>query len=421
MPRGRLRAQDPRRRAAPHLRGHAHRPAGHADLLQRQPAARREARRDRLPRVARGQPGLRRLRHGRPRARSARACSPGSSASARWSASRSGSPPTPPARRRTPAPRRPLRSRHDRSRAPHRAGARRAPTRIDRSRACPRTPGGPPTSTRRPRSAPSARSPAVRAVDVCVVLFVVSYFAFDIGDDHDTVGGLGASTVALGAALGLALLFIGIGLIQWARKLMGDHEIVEMRHPAVSSDEDRARRARRPHRRAPRSRASAAGRWSATRCSARSACSGSRPIVALRDLGPLPGRQPRATRSGRRACGSSATSLGTPIRPERPRVRRPGQRRARRDLRGRRGGRAAPRGRRPPGRQVQGRRDPGPDGARRRSPPARAARTGRSTASSATPRSAPTSAARSPSTSAPPTTCCARATSRRSTSPTRPR
>jgi ubiquinol-cytochrome c reductase iron-sulfur subunit len=35
------------------------------------------------------------------------------------------------------------------------------------------------------------------------------------------------------------LLFIGIGLIQWARKLMGDHEIVEMRHPARSSDEDR--------------------------------------------------------------------------------------------------------------------------------------------------------------------------------------
>src|SRR5262249_4331321 len=37
----------------------------------------------------------------------------------------------------------------------------------------------------------------------------------------------------------LALLFIGFGLIQWARKLMGDHEIVEMRHPARSSDEDR--------------------------------------------------------------------------------------------------------------------------------------------------------------------------------------
>jgi len=80
---------------------------------------------------------------------------------------------------------------------------------------------------------------------ICAVLFVVSYFAFDINGGADgkkvqTVLGLGASNVALGASLGFALLFIGIGLIQWARKLMSDHEIVEMRHPARSSDEDRA-------------------------------------------------------------------------------------------------------------------------------------------------------------------------------------
>jgi ubiquinol-cytochrome c reductase iron-sulfur subunit len=71
---------------------------------------------------------------------------------------------------------------------------------------------------------------------VLVVLFVVAYFA--IGRD-DTIAGLGALHIALGATLGLALLCIGIGVIQWARKLMGDHEIVEMRHPARSSDEDR--------------------------------------------------------------------------------------------------------------------------------------------------------------------------------------
>jgi ubiquinol-cytochrome c reductase iron-sulfur subunit len=79
---------------------------------------------------------------------------------------------------------------------------------------------------------------------ICAVLFVVSYFAFQVngggdGEKVETVFGLGASNVALGASLGFALLFIGIGLIQWARKLMGDHEIVEMRHPARSSDEDR--------------------------------------------------------------------------------------------------------------------------------------------------------------------------------------
>ena len=74
---------------------------------------------------------------------------------------------------------------------------------------------------------------------VFTVLFVVSYFAFDIEDSWDTFGGLGTSTLALGTTLGLALLCIGIGVIQWARKLMGDHEIIEMRHSARSSDEDR--------------------------------------------------------------------------------------------------------------------------------------------------------------------------------------
>ena len=74
---------------------------------------------------------------------------------------------------------------------------------------------------------------------VCAVLFVVAYFALEIGDNFDTFIGLGASTVALGLALGGAMLFIGIGIIQWARKLMGDHEISELRHPASSTEEDR--------------------------------------------------------------------------------------------------------------------------------------------------------------------------------------
>jgi ubiquinol-cytochrome c reductase iron-sulfur subunit len=75
---------------------------------------------------------------------------------------------------------------------------------------------------------------------VCAFLFVVAYFTLEIGDNFDTFLGLGASTVSLGLALGGALLFIGIGIIQWARKLMGDHEISELRHPAASSADDRA-------------------------------------------------------------------------------------------------------------------------------------------------------------------------------------
>ena len=67
--------------------------------------------------------------------------------------------------------------------------------------------------------------------------FVVAYFAID---EDQTFLGWSASNFALGATLGTGLLLIGVGIIQWAKKLMGDHEMVEMRHPAASSAEDRA-------------------------------------------------------------------------------------------------------------------------------------------------------------------------------------
>ena len=108
------------------------------------------------------------------------------------------------------------------------------------------TPASRPTCRARPTSTRAAEKRAERQVatlfglsTVFTVLFFVSYFVFEVGDNPDTIGGLGASNVALGGFLGLALLLIGIGAIQWARKLMGDHEIVEMRHPSASSDEDR--------------------------------------------------------------------------------------------------------------------------------------------------------------------------------------
>jgi ubiquinol-cytochrome c reductase iron-sulfur subunit len=120
------------------------------------------------------------------------------------------------------------------------------------------------------------------------VLFLVSYFVFKIGDNPSTFGGLGASNVALGVCLAVTLLAMGAGIIQWARKLMGDHEIVEMRHSASSSQEDRdatigilktgleeSGLGRRP---LIRNTLLAAG-----------GVLGILPIVMLRDLGPLPG------------------------------------------------------------------------------------------------------------------------------------
>jgi ubiquinol-cytochrome c reductase iron-sulfur subunit len=118
--------------------------------------------------------------------------------------------------------------------------------------------------------------------------FIVSYFVFHIGDDTDTIGNLGASNLALGLCLAVTLLAMGIGTIQWARKLMGDHEIVEMRHSPSSPPEDRQATigilqtgleesglARRPLIR--------------NSLLAASGVLGLLPIVMLRDLGPLPG------------------------------------------------------------------------------------------------------------------------------------
>ena len=123
---------------------------------------------------------------------------------------------------------------------------------------------------------------------LCTILFFVAYFTLDIGEVTDTFIGLGASTVALGACLGGTLLFIGIGIIQWARKLMADHEIVEMRHPVASSEEDRKETIATLQLGLEES---GIGRRPLVRNSLLAAVGlvGLAPIVMLRDLGPLPG------------------------------------------------------------------------------------------------------------------------------------
>lgn len=77
-------------------------------------------------------------------------------------------------------------------------------------------------------------------VPILALIFVVCYFAVP----KDAVVNFGplhtpAQHVIFGLTLGLALLLIGTGAIQWARQLMDDHEMVDHRHGAASSDEDR--------------------------------------------------------------------------------------------------------------------------------------------------------------------------------------
>ncbi|KRF17942.1 ubiquinol-cytochrome C reductase [Nocardioides sp. Soil797] len=149
---------------------------------------------------------------------------------------------------------------------------------------------------------------------VCAVLFCVAYFTLDIKDETDTFIGLGASNVALGATLGLALMFIGIGIIHWARKLMGDVEISEQRHPAASSEEDRE------------------ATLAALSAGLEESGIGRRPlirntmigalgfvglplIVGLRDLGPLPGKKLERT-VWKKDTRIVRDVTGTPVRPE---------------------------------------------------------------------------------------------------------
>ncbi len=75
---------------------------------------------------------------------------------------------------------------------------------------------------------------------VATLLLIGFCVAYIMIDKDQTFLGWSAMNFTLGATLGGAMLLMGVGIIQWAKKLMGDHEMVEMRHPASSSDEDRA-------------------------------------------------------------------------------------------------------------------------------------------------------------------------------------
>ncbi|MFT3889281.1 MAG: Rieske 2Fe-2S domain-containing protein [Arachnia sp.] len=79
------------------------------------------------------------------------------------------------------------------------------------------------------------------AVPVLAIAFVVIYFAVP-RDAYIDFGLLRANAlnVGLGTTAGLAVTLIGVSVIQWARVLMDDHESIDERHSAASSEETRA-------------------------------------------------------------------------------------------------------------------------------------------------------------------------------------
>ena len=74
------------------------------------------------------------------------------------------------------------------------------------------------------------------------IAFVVAYYAIDpqLKGYVLGIGEMNLFHLALGVTMGLSLLGIGVGAIHWAKTLMPDDEVVEMRHPQASDEEDRA-------------------------------------------------------------------------------------------------------------------------------------------------------------------------------------
>jgi len=78
---------------------------------------------------------------------------------------------------------------------------------------------------------------------VATLVFLVSYFAIP---DEATfffpgIGKAKTQNIVLGLSLGLAIFFIGIGAVHWAKTLMSDEEIVEERHLQASTRQERAK------------------------------------------------------------------------------------------------------------------------------------------------------------------------------------
>ncbi|MGO4956463.1 cytochrome bc1 complex Rieske iron-sulfur subunit [Luteococcus sp. Sow4_B9] len=74
---------------------------------------------------------------------------------------------------------------------------------------------------------------------LCSILFVVVYF----GMPKDTIVNFGpfhsnAQSVLLGLTGGLAVLLIGFSTIHWAKQLMNDTEVIDLRDPIASNEAD---------------------------------------------------------------------------------------------------------------------------------------------------------------------------------------
>ena len=110
-------------------------------------------------------------------------------------------------------------------------------------------PGLPPHRPRQTDIDPRAAKRAERQVALMflasalmTVLFVVAFVQIPTTDTWAVpffAATINASNTALGVTFGLAIFFIGAGAIQWAKKLMPDKEVVQLRHSLTSTPKER--------------------------------------------------------------------------------------------------------------------------------------------------------------------------------------
>jgi ubiquinol-cytochrome c reductase iron-sulfur subunit len=159
-------------------------------------------------------------------------------------------------------------------------------------------PGLPAHVHRKSDTDPAAANRAERQVAILfgvsalgTALLIVSYF---IPDDIfifiPIMGNQNAHQLGLGLGMAISLFFIGLGAIHWAKTLMPDTEVVAQRHEFRSPDSDR-----KEFVEAVKSGAAASGlgRRSLIKRSLGAALglSALSPLLLLRDLGPLPGKE----------------------------------------------------------------------------------------------------------------------------------
>lgn len=68
------------------------------------------------------------------------------------------------------------------------------------------------------------------------IFAIVAYFVWRPEGSFATIK---ASTVTVGLGMAVSLFCFGVGAVHWAKTLMPDHEMIELRHPMRGSDADR--------------------------------------------------------------------------------------------------------------------------------------------------------------------------------------